>query len=235
MLPEGLQALLILQERDTRRLQLEKILAQIPRDRISIDGKIVAHRAAIEAAKKAVTELELRRKEIESNLRSLEDQSARYKTQQMQVKKNDEYQALTHEIEQTQAKINAGEESEIKLLYELDAEKAKARELEQLRNAEIAAENAQLARLVEREKNVRADLVGATAEFEAARSPVTPAWLPRYDRLVKTVGLPVVVALHDHKCGGCHLKVSNGVETEARKGSEIVACDNCGRIIFFQL
>jgi len=235
MLPDGLQALLILQERDTRRLQLEKILAQIPRERVSGEAKIAAHRAGIESAKKAVIDLELRRKELESTLRSLEDQIARYRTQQMQVKKNDEYQALTHEIEQTQAKIGEAEEAEIKLLYELDTERAKSKAAETALLAEIANENAQLARLVEREKNVRGDLVAATTEFDAARATVAPAWLPRYDRLAKTVGLPVVVALQGQKCGGCHLKVSNGVETQARIGGDIAACDNCGRILYFQV
>ncbi len=79
-----------------------------------------------------------------------------------------------------------------------------------------------------------ADLVGATSEFEQARGPVPEAWLTRYDRLVKTQGLPAVVPLHGQKCGGCHLKVSNGVETLARIGGDIVTCDNCGRILYFE-
>lgn len=234
MLPEGLQALLILQERDTRRTQLEKILAQIPRERATGENRIQTHRAGIEAAKKAVTDLELRRKDLEKTLRSLEDQVARYKTQQMSVKKNDEYQALTHEIELTEGKIGEAEEAEIKLLYELDAEKAKAKAIEKALQDEIAAETAQLGRLAEREKTVRADLGSATEEFQKARSPVPEGWLPRYDRLVKTAGLPVVVALHGQKCGGCHLKVSNGVETQVRIGGDIVACDNCGRILYYE-
>lgn len=235
MLPDGLQALLILQERDTRRSQLEKILAQIPREQAAGEAKIAAHRAGIEAAKRAVTELELRRKELENTLRSLEDQIARYRTQQMQVKKNDEYQALTHEIEETQQKIGAEEEREIQLLYDLDAEKAKAKATEKQLLDEIAAETAQLGRLVEREKNVRNDLAAAAAEVDQARPKVPAGWLPRYDRLAKSVGLPAVVALQGQKCGGCHLKVSNGVETQARIGGDMAVCDNCGRILYFQL
>jgi hypothetical protein len=66
MLPKGLQELLILQDRDSRRLQFEKILAQIPLVRVSIDSRIVAHRAGIEAAKQAVTTLLLKRKLLEA-------------------------------------------------------------------------------------------------------------------------------------------------------------------------
>ena len=234
MLPERLQALLILQDRDQRRVQLEKALAQVPRERTSVEARIVAHKAAIEAARRGVMELELKRKELESTLRGHEEQIRKYKSQQMLVKKNDEYQALTHEIEQTEARIGEAEEAEIKILYDLDTEREKAKTAETSILAEIAAENAQLGRLDEREKQAKADLAGALAEVEKARGAAQPELLPRYDRLAKTAGLPVVVALHAGKCGGCHLKVSNGVETEARKGAEIVTCDNCGRILYFE-
>jgi uncharacterized protein len=233
MLPERLQALLVLQDRDQRRVQLEKALVQVPRERAVVEARIVAHKAAIEASKRAVMELELKRKELENTLRSFEEQIRKYRSQQLLVKKNEEYQALTHEIELTEKKIGDTEEAEITILYELDTEREKAKAAEQTLTADIAAEHAQLARLAEREKLANDELAGAIAEVEKARALVPEGLLPRYDRLAKYTGLPAVVALHDSKCGGCHLKVSNGVETEARKGTEIVTCDNCGRILYF--
>jgi len=234
MLPERLQALLILQDRDQRRVQLEKAVAQVPRDRATVEGRIEAHKAAIEASKRAVVELELKRKGIEATLQGFEEQIRKYRSQQMLVKKNDEYQALTHEIELTEGKIGEAEEAEITVLYELDTEKEKAKAAEKTILAEIAAENAQLGRLVEREKQARDDLAAALAEVDKARAATPAELVPRYDRLAKSAGLPAVVVLHGGKCGGCHLKVSNGVETEARKGTEIVTCDNCGRILYFE-
>lgn len=233
MLPERLQALLTLQDRDQRRVQLEKALAQGPRERTTVEARIAAHRTAIESARRGVMDLELKRKDLESTLRGHEEQIRKYKSQQMLVKKNDEYQALTHEIELTESKIGATEEAEIALLYELDTEREKAKAAEKAILAEIAAEEAQLGRLAEREQIARGELAGAQADVEAARTAVPAELLPRYDRLARTAGLPVVVPLQAAKCGGCHLKVSNGVETEARKGTEIVCCDNCGRIVYF--
>lgn len=234
MLPKGLQELLILQDRDTRRVQFEKILAQIPRERTAIEGRIAAHKTGVEDAKRAVTELELRRKDLEASLRDLEDQILRYRNQQLQVKKNDEYQALTHEIELTEGRIGEAEESEIQLLYDLDTERAKSQETEKRLQEEVAGENAQLARLAEREKQVAGDIDGAKAEVEKARLDVPEELLRRYDQLARTIGLPVVVPLSGQKCGGCHLKVSAGAESEARKGTEIVTCGNCGRLLFLQ-
>ncbi|MGH8021206.1 MAG: zinc ribbon domain-containing protein [Opitutaceae bacterium] len=128
MLPDGLQALMVLQDRDLKKSQLEKVLAGIPRERAAVETRVASHREAIETAKKTVTEHELKRKELESLLRSLEEQIQRYRNQQLQVKKNDEYQALTHEIELTGGRIGDVEEKEIELLYELDTARADARE-----------------------------------------------------------------------------------------------------------
>ena len=234
MLPKGLPELLILQDRDSRRLQFEKILAQIPRERVAIDSRMTAHRAGIEAARQAVTSLELKRKELEATLRDLEDQILRYRNQQLQVKKNEEYQALTHEIELTEGKIGDTEEAEIQILYDLDAERERARETIKRLEDEIVAEEAQLKRIAERETQVGGDIQGACGEVEKARADVSDRLLRRYDQLAKTLGLPVVVPLVSQKCGGCHLRVSGGVDTEARKGGEIVSCDNCTRIIYVE-
>lgn len=234
MLPNGLQELMILQDRDSRRLQLEKVLAQIPRERASVEARIAGDRAAVEMAKQAVTDLELKRKELEASLRDFEEQILRYRNQQLQVKKNDEYQALTHEIELTEGKISEIEGTEIQLLYDLDTGREHAAETKKKLEEEIAAEEAQLRRLAEREQQVSGDIAGAVAEVEEARAGVHEGLLRRYDQLSKTLGLPVVVPLTDQKCGGCHLRVSGGVDTEARKGTDIVSCDNCTRIVYFE-
>jgi len=236
MLPDALQALLVLQDRDIRRLQLEKVLAHIPHERAAVEKRIEGYRAGIAAARKVVTDLELRRKELEGALGELEEQVLRYRSQQLQIRKNDEFQALTHEIERTESKIGETEEAEIRLLYDLDREREATNGTERQLSEAIAAEEAQLVRLAEREMQVGREIAGAKREVEKAREPVPAEWLGRYDRLAGTIGLPVVVPLRDQKCGGCHLKVSAGVDAEVRKlGKEIVACDNCSRLLFCEV
>jgi predicted nucleic acid-binding Zn-ribbon protein len=39
--------------------------------------------------------------------------------------------------------------------------------------------------------------------------------------------------MEDHRCGGCHLRVSNEVAEVARHGGKPVACDSCGRVVYF--
>ncbi len=49
----------------------------------------------------------------------------RFRTQQVEVKKNDEYQALTQQIEQTEGDISTLEEREIELMLDIDTAKQK--------------------------------------------------------------------------------------------------------------
>ncbi len=56
-------------------------------------------------------------------IKSAEDKAGKYRTQQLEVRKNDEYKALTHEIETTEAAIGGFEEEELKVMYAIDEAK----------------------------------------------------------------------------------------------------------------
>ncbi len=101
----SIEKLLVLQERDTRRLTLEQQLKSVPREVAAVEARIAAEKAAIETAKAEWHGLESKKKLLEVEIKSAEEKIAKYRTQQVQVRKNDEYQALTHEIETTQAGI----------------------------------------------------------------------------------------------------------------------------------
>jgi len=89
-----LTQLLVVQDRDARRRQLEQQLAAVPGDRARVEKEIAAEKAAIEAAKQELRELETKKKLLETEIGSAETKLAKYRTQQLSVKKNDEYQAL---------------------------------------------------------------------------------------------------------------------------------------------
>src|SRR4051812_26410499 len=92
-----LSKLLALQESDSQRLALEQQLQAAPREIAAVEAKIAAEKGAIEAAKAEWHGLESKKKLLEVEIKSAEDKAAKYRTQQLEVRKNDEYKALTHE------------------------------------------------------------------------------------------------------------------------------------------
>ena len=101
----ALDSLLILQDRDGKRLALEAQLKGLPREITAVEQKIASEKAAIESARGELRELETKKKLLDTEIGSAEEKLAKYKTQQMSVRKNDEFQALGHEIDTTQSAI----------------------------------------------------------------------------------------------------------------------------------
>ena len=207
MLTPALEQLLILQDRDARRLTLEAQLKAVPREVAAVEQKIAGEKAAIEAARTELKDLEVHKKSLETDIRAGEDKVAKYKNQQMQVKKNDEYQALGHEIATTQEAVGVLEEQELQVMYAIDEAKKKFAAAEAVLKQNIAGHEARIRNLREKEKNTATELETARAEVAAARAPIEEFALRIYDR-VALHKQPVCVPIQAAKCGGCHLKVS---------------------------
>ena len=228
-----IEPLLVLQDREQARRNLNQLIAAVPGDMGRVQAKIDAERAEIEAAKSAWRALETQKKLLETEIGSAEEKLGKYRTQQSLVKKNDEYQALGHEIELMEARIGGFEEQELEIMYEIDAAKAKFAAAEAELNANISGHEGKLATLRERETNLKAELVEAEATVAIAREPLEERYLRIFDRIAGTQ-FPVCVAINNSKCGGCHLKVSGEVDSVARRGEELAHCDQCGRILWFE-
>ena len=233
MVAISLDKLLVLQERDAKRLSFEQQLKGVPREIATVEGKIAAEKAAIEAAKAEWHGLESKKKQLEIEIGTAEEKIGKYKTQQSQVRKNDEYQALTHEIETTQGAIGTLEEEEIGIMLSIDIAKKRFLAAEAELKNNIKGHEAKIHTLREREKNLGGDVTAAQSIVAAARQEVPAPQLKIYDRVASKPGHPVCVPVTASRCGGCHLKVSANVELEARKLEQVTTCDQCGRIVYW--
>ena len=229
-----IEKLLILQDRDQKRLAQEGLLRTIPRDVAAIEQKIAGEQTALEAARDELQQLELKKKALENEIAAAAEQMGRYRSQQLQVRKNDEYQALGVEITHTQSAIGTLEEQELEVMYSIDDARRKvaAAGVELKRN--VSGHEARIRLMRERETTLQGELQAAQALVAAAREGIDEAVRRLYDRLVSKPGLPAVVAVREGKCGGCHLKISTNVESESRKVDKVVTCDQCGRIVYWE-
>lgn len=233
----ALESLLILQDRDSKRLNLEAQLKSVPREIAAIEAKIAAEKNAIETAKLAVRELESQKKLLETEIGAAEGKIAQYRTQQLSIRKNDEYQAMGQQIATTQGQISDLEGRELEIMYAIDEAKRKFAATEAELKASIAGYEGRIRTLREREASVAAELKGAQEHVAAARTQVAEPRLRVYDRIAVR-NMPAIVPIRDGKCGGCHLKVSSEVESAARgkfadPTAALPACDQCGRIVYW--
>jgi len=229
----AIEPLLILQARDTKRINLESEITLIPGEIEGVEKKILAEKTAIEDARAELKSLEAQKKVIETEIGSAQDTLAKYKTQQSLVRKNDEYQALGQQIATTEANIGALEEKELGVMFAIDEARLKFAAAEKVLRDNIAGHEARIAMFRESGKNRAEELAGVRAQVAAAREPIDELTLRLYDRIAEHTR-PVVAAVRGGNCGGCHLKVSGENEADVRKGETLTTCDQCGRIIYWE-
>lgn len=233
MVSDALTKMLILQDRDMKLQQVEDALQTIPQERRASQARIEQIKADLEAARQRIKELETKGKGFETEMASIEVQIVKYKNQQLQVKKNEEYQALTNEIAGAGGKISDLESQELEVLYELDEERKRFAESEEKSRLEIASEEKTIARLDEKEEAVKGELALARSAKESADAELDNLTRSKYGQVARGLKFPVIVALSGHTCKGCHMRVSNAIDSDVKAAREITTCDNCGRVLYY--
>jgi hypothetical protein len=232
MLP-ALGKLLILQECDHKVLRLQAELAAIEPQHQALRARSEAAQAEVETLRLKLRKLETERKELELDVQGKRQHIERYSLQQFQTRKNEEYRALSHEIEGLQGEIVRIEDHELELMEEAEAtQKAVA---EAARSAEqVKRETSrQLTDLAEREANLKEHLASLVQSRNELAGAVEGDLLQRYERLRKAKGERVLVGVEHGVCGGCHVKVTSQVLVHCQADVEAHSCPNCGRILYY--
>lgn len=228
-----IEKLLIVQDRDLALQKIEEELARIPLERDKLDKLIKEEKENIEAASQSLKEKEVQRSELDHAVKGKESDIARFKNQQLQVKKNDEYRALTQQIEQAEAEIAQLEETEIELMLEIDSTREAFEQEKATIEQRILDQQTEIKQLGEREKNLKDSVEAAKQAVVDAREGIETNYIEHYDRVKKlTKRPPYVVPIEQHKCGGCHLRVSNEVSRGAMDAGEPHFCDQCARMVY---
>ncbi len=229
MYPE-LEQLLVLQDREQKIRQIHIEIETVPLQRKSLAAQLAASMAGVEALKQKSRRVEMDRKKLELDVGTRAETISRLKTQQYQTRKNDEFQAIGHEIERYENEISKIEDDELELMVQADKIKIDLTEEEKKAVAVKESIGRQTADLDEKSKALESRLEELTRERAELAGKIDEDLLARFERLFKSKGDAVVVALEHEVCTGCHMKVTAQTAHRVKAGREIVSCENCGRI-----
>ena len=223
---EDIRQLLVLQDRDAKASRLEAELESIDPEREKTGRDSLQAQQLLEQVKQDHMQLEVRRKDLENEVEAKKEQILKFSQQQLETKKNVEYQALAREIEHVRQAISELEDQELELMEEQDAFKAKLAEVSQGAEAAKASEAQLLSELDEREKNLGQELDELDEERETLAEAIDKKTLSHYERLLDTKGGRVVVGIDHGSCGGCHMKPTSNNESLIYRINRGVACHN---------
>lgn len=231
MHPE-LEQLLIIQDRQQKIRQIQAEIKILPQQKANLDAQLAASAAGVEALKQKGRQVEVDRKNLELDVGTRSNSIAKLRTQQYETRKNDEFQAMGHEIERYENEIKKIEDAELELMMQADKVKAELVEEEKKAGATKESISRQLVDLDEKSKTLESRLQELTNERAVLAAKIDEDLLDRFERLFESKGDAAIVALEHNVCTGCHMKVTTATIMHAKAGKEIVNCEQCGRILY---
>jgi predicted nucleic acid-binding Zn-ribbon protein len=199
---------------------------------IASKQKLIADSAArLDLARTRAKAIEVEKKSLQGEAASKRDQIARYKTQQLQTRKNEEYTALTHEISNVENLIAQIEDKELTLMEEADSLAPEIAAADKTHADEKARLESQIALLREKEGNLKNRIEEVQKNRASAVEGIDEELLERYERLFETKNARAVVSVEHDVCTGCHMKITAQTSLAVRSDKSIVSCPQCGRLL----
>jgi predicted nucleic acid-binding Zn-ribbon protein len=232
MLP-SIESLLILQDRDQKIRTLRLELKNLPAERANLDSTLTAGSSKLDAAKQKARDVELEKKKLEIEAQAKRDSIAKFRTQQFQTRKNEEFQALTNEIKRFESDIEKIEDRELELMEEAERVKITVAEAEKHHTATKAHTDTQFTEIANKIEAIEAQLAELDAERAKLSEGVDEDLLYQYNKLFVNKGGLAVVALEHETCMGCHMKLTTQTAVRVKGSREILNCEQCGRLLYY--
>ena len=227
--------LLALQELDKKINACKQREVEIPKQKSKFDIHRKRLQAELAERENSLKALMLEQKECEGNIDQRQAQIQKYNEQLNTIKKNEEYQALLHEIEREKKQIAIHEERIITILVELDGAKEDLEEDKKRIKSETEGIDTECAVIDDELK----EAVQHREELESReRDPIVAnvpdSLISKYDRLCRNykTGL-VVVPINGEVCSGCHMHILAQVTNEVMAGNKVHGCQHCGRLLYY--
>jgi len=151
--------------------------------------------------------------------------------QSLDVKTNDQYKALLHEIQFAEKEIASTEDKILELMVDADtrASEVKAAQAElKAEAAEIEEEKEQAHQRTAEDEKLLAEWRGKRDQLRAG---IDADLLRHYERVAKFRGTGIS-EVRDHKCMACQVMLRPQTYNEVRSGQQTVYCDSCQRVLY---
>jgi len=231
MLPD-IEKLLELQVADKEIRKLQDEVAALPKRMAVIEQKLAGTKAHLEKVRTAAKSDEANRKKFEANIKDLQGKISKYRDQSLDVKTNDQYKALLHEIQFAEQEIRLNEDRILEVMVNVDARDKEVKAAE----AELKAETAGIEKEKEEARKITAEDQKKLAEWNAKRDGlrkgISEDVLRQYERVAKFRGSGLA-EVRDQKCMGCQVMLRPQTYNDVRNGEKVMVCESCQRINYY--
>lgn len=227
-----LESLDKLQKVDSKIDDIKKVRGALPEEVRDLEDEIAGLETRVEKFHNDLEDLEVGIEEKKNGIKTSETLIKKYEEQQMNVRNNREYDAITKEMELQALEIQVSEKRIKEAYIKIDAKKEEieaAKVIIEEKNQDLQAKKQELDTLISESE---ADEIKLEKERKRASKPIDERLLIAYNRLRDNAknGL-AVVAVQRHACGGCFNIVPPQRQADIKEKKKIIVCEHCGRIL----
>lgn len=231
---DQIKKLVDLQKIDVEIYNVNTGLTEKPALIEELKKKFEASKANLNQLEEKFKSIQLKRKELELEMKAKEDEIARSNIQLTQLKTNKEYQIKLNEIASIKADKSIVEE---KILLSYDEADAVQGEISKEKVAVGVEEKQYLARKKEIEDEITL-MEDRRKVLESQRKQQLPGvdrtLLNRYEKVLAHKDGLGIAPLNGNACGGCHMNVPPQTINAIRMHDQLIECETCQRIMYLE-
>lgn len=231
---DHLKVILEIQELDMKMLRLMRLkktrqteISQIWNLRKDLEGQLSEKKKEIFALSQQVTE-------EEANIEAMREKVKKLEEQQGSVKKVEDFNAITREMNESERKRVTAEQNASDLIDKMNMEEEILNKIKDSLKASEESSKALEEEILNSVRMINSEGKELLERREALANTADPDFLKIYDKLLKNKKDRVIVPLENRTCSGCHISLTAQHENLVRKSDRIVFCEHCSRIHYWQ-
>ncbi len=223
-----------LQELDNRIRELDAEISRLPKYIARIERQLESHKKALQADKNALEENRRSHRHLEGRVSDLQQKISHLRVQMGEAKTNQQFRAFQHEIEFLEGEILKVEDRILDKMVESESLEQNVARAETALGEESEKVAGEVAKVKERVAEDEKEAASKRARRKELTLAISENVLRTYSHTHKTRGGVAVAPADAQHCLACHVLLRPQLSQILRSNEEIVTCESCGRILYYQ-
>lgn len=207
----------------------------IPAELVEVDREYREKVEAVERLKARRAEAEVERRRAHAELSEHREKLRKYQSQLRAVQNQREYGAVLNEIDGVEKLVRGAEDRILALDAEIENSAKELASREEMLPLETEQHEERLKDWRTTQRAINDELASAHEEIGKLEATMHPRDRSEFQRLLEKKGGRAIVLVEGNSCSACHVKVRPAALQALKAGREIIYCDSCKRILYWDM
>jgi predicted nucleic acid-binding Zn-ribbon protein len=205
----------------------------VPAELTEVDNAFREKLEAVARLKQRLLEAEVELRRASAALADHQEKQKKYQAQLRNVQSSREYSAVLNEMDGVEKQIRTTEDKVLALEEEMETSREDLKKREEALPRETVEHEEKMKDWRATQRTINEELKSAQSEIVDLEARVRPRELAEFRRLLEKKGGLAVARVATSSCSACHVKVRPAAMQSLKSGSEIIYCDSCRRILYY--